>query len=369
MFNQNIESILNPTNQGRFSSLLLLVPELFTGKYKTVLNIGARESRFDFGNLFEAAGYTISIMEAHKPNADFLKSLNKYEVIEADITTYDFQNRKFDVVFWWHGPEHIDKELLPAVLKKIESCANEVVILGCPWGIYEQGIIEDNPFEVHKSHLLPEDFAGYKYLTMGNQDQHGSNIAAVKYIRPFMSIVTRHMSQRPNMFKQCCDSIDEQSNQDLEHIVIEDSLGVGVPLANALLAVNADKVHGQYVFILDDDNVFVDDNFITDIKSIIKNREIDLIFIKKYIGEIIFPRETSWNTNGIAIAEVDTGCVVVKKEVWLQNIHWFFNGGHCGDFSFIKQLMNVIPASKIYWQDKIYTKALRVGGGKPETEG
>lgn len=365
--NVALESCIEPRNYDRLASLLLLAPNLFREEYKTVLYIGARESRFDFGNLLGRAGYKITILEAHQANAIHLNSLGLYEVIHGDITTYDFQKRKFDIVFWWHGPEHIEFDQLENTVKKLESIASKLVILGCPYGIYEQGELEGNPYEVHKSHHIPHEFIclNYDVIQIGEKDIHGSNITAVKHIHPFISIITRHFVRRPSMIEENKKSIEKQLDNDYEHMIIEDEIGIGVPLANGLLWRNKDRIKGDYVIILDDDNIFETDDFISDMKVIAAEHNPDVIFIKKIANDIVFPRESSWNTGNIAIAEIDTSCFVIKNSLWQRYISYFFNGGLCGDFTFISKIMEE-PEIKVFWQDKIYTKALRISGGAPE---
>lgn len=177
-----LETKFNKTS--RYDSLMVLVPDLFTDKYKSVLNIGAHKGRFEFGDMYEKAGYDITILEIYKPNVDYLRGLNKWKVLCGDILTYNF-DEKFDVVFWWHGPEHIDREQLSEATKKLESITNHLVIMGCPWGIYKQGVCYGNEHEIHRTYYGVDEFTnlGYDCLTIGTKDVMGSNITSVKYVR------------------------------------------------------------------------------------------------------------------------------------------------------------------------------------------
>ena len=88
----------------------------------------------------------------------------------------------FDVVLWWHGPEHIDKWELGLTLEALESKTNKMVILGCPFGKYPQDAVDGNIFEIHRSALYPEDFIkyGYNVKTIGERDVMGGNLLAWK---------------------------------------------------------------------------------------------------------------------------------------------------------------------------------------------
>ena len=51
----------------------------------------------------------------------FIKYLKKFyeNVIQGDVREIDKIISKFyDVIVWWHGPEHIEKEKLESTLKK-----------------------------------------------------------------------------------------------------------------------------------------------------------------------------------------------------------------------------------------------------------
>lgn len=170
----------------RTKSLLRLIPNLFDQCSKSVLYIGARTDRFDYGEEFRNAGYEIILLEVWPENTLYLSRIPWLKkVIQADITLYNFsQDDKFDIVFWWHGPEHIEETKIPITLKRLESVTNEYIILGCPWGKFEQGELYNNPFEKHISYLdynIFEDL-GYETECLGEKNLYGSNITAVKHM-------------------------------------------------------------------------------------------------------------------------------------------------------------------------------------------
>lgn len=158
------------------------IPDIW--QYDNVLYVGARESRIDFGREFRRNNYQIDVLEVFRPNVDFLKEvawLN--QVYQGDVRQVDeVIGQEYDIVFWWHGPEHIDKAELKETLRRTESVATKLIVCGCPWGVYEQEEAYGNPFEEHRAHLLPEDFAclGYEVSAIGREGFFGSNIIAWK---------------------------------------------------------------------------------------------------------------------------------------------------------------------------------------------
>lgn len=174
----------------RTKSLLKLAPDLFT-KYKNVLYIGAippeinnqydnPEAGMAYLAEFKQAGYEITIVEAYLINYELLVNKHGFEVYNCCIEDFE-TDKKYDIVFWWHGPEHVKAVNLPDILKKIEGLANYLIVLGCPWGRYKLGPIHGNPYQEHKSRLYPENFPGYETDCIGTVDVPGSNLTAVKW--------------------------------------------------------------------------------------------------------------------------------------------------------------------------------------------
>ena len=176
--------IYNVDRDARTKSLKGLIPDIFS--HSTVLYVGARTERFDYGEEFMDSRYKITVLEVYKENVDYLKTIPWItEVIHGDVRWFT-SDKKWDIVFWWHGPEHIHKKELPLTLKNLESMANKAVVLGCPWGKYDQHALEGNPYEVHVSAYGFEDFINLEYSVdcIGKKDiPRLSNLTAVKYIK------------------------------------------------------------------------------------------------------------------------------------------------------------------------------------------
>lgn len=163
-------------------SVLKIAPDVLS--QKTVLYVGARPSRSFFLEEFFKNGFHVAVLEIFKENVDYLRTCPYIdEIIEGDVRTFDF-SKKFDVIFWWHGPEHIQESELERTLKRLESIANKMVVLGCPWGIYKQGEIYGNIYETHLSQYSEGYFEklGYRVDYFGRRDLTDSNISAVKYV-------------------------------------------------------------------------------------------------------------------------------------------------------------------------------------------
>lgn len=153
----------------RLAQLHSEIPNLFSIG-KTVLYVGATPRRFQMGKELFEAGCEITLLEVFRPYADhytghpWLK-----EIICEDVRSIGKLNRKWDVVIWWHGPEHIKRSELDGVLSSLEAVASKLIVLGCPWGVNRQGMTSGNPYSVHQQSLSLDDFVGYKTRTLGKE--------------------------------------------------------------------------------------------------------------------------------------------------------------------------------------------------------
>jgi len=114
---------------------------------------------------------SVVCLEASQENCEELREKTWFDkVIHADISAAIGSRHLgcYDTVVWWHGPEHVAFDLAVLNLSRL-SCAFERVWIGCPWGQYPQGIVDGNPWEEHKTYLLPDDFTrlGYRVATCG----------------------------------------------------------------------------------------------------------------------------------------------------------------------------------------------------------
>jgi len=162
---------------------------------KTCLYIGAKPERIELVDMLYGMGLDIDVLEVFEPNVKALKELNKKWKIFRDIFQGDVRDLPepllgkgtwpdYDVIIFWHGPEHLNKEEIPGVLKELETGARCFVILGCPWGDFPQDTTDGNIHEAHLCSLTPGFFEnlGYSCHTIKKIHKRGSNIVAWKRI-------------------------------------------------------------------------------------------------------------------------------------------------------------------------------------------
>ncbi len=166
-------------NTARARQAFAAVPDLLD--YETLLYIGASIARNEMLSYFVKKDYEVTIMEAWTENVLYYRQDPRFNIIQADVRNVNkIPLASFDVVMWWHGPEHVEKELLPNIFNELFKHTKKILMLACPWGWYVQQAVKGNPYEVHRSHLYPEFFKelGFKTSTLGKKDRRGSNLIA-----------------------------------------------------------------------------------------------------------------------------------------------------------------------------------------------
>jgi hypothetical protein len=156
------------------------------------------------------------------------------------------------------------------------------------------------------------------------------------------------------------ESLTTQSCTDFEQVLIRDEVGIGVSAANALLADYSPV--GEFVWVLDDDDLCIYDDLITDVKKIVTEHNPDVVMVKMDHGGVIYP-DAGWGVRPVG-GRVGSSASVVKREVWNQHKCQWATGRYAADFDFIRDAF--LAGHSVYWYDKVVSKVQRVSRGAAE---
>ena len=167
------------------------LPELFN-EPGTLLYIGARADAHSWLDELIEAGNEVYVLEVWEPNVQGLirSDLKIRDIFLGNVKDIDDSDAwisasfygKFDYIFYWHGPEHLEAQEIAQTLDKLFEKTNKTLAIACPYGKYHQGAHTGNPYETHKSTLYPDFFKrlGFTVATDGEADKAGSEIVAWK---------------------------------------------------------------------------------------------------------------------------------------------------------------------------------------------
>lgn len=164
------------------------------GPFHRVLYVGAKVQGARHPSLLDAVrkvSAEVDCLEIHGPNVEALRARRFFDAVyQGDVrdwfpegALYNGQMRSgFDLLLWWHGPEHLPFTDAISLLARLASPHRPVpaVAIACPYGHTKQGALCGNPYEVHACGLLPEDFdrLGFAVSVCGRPGKKGGNILA-----------------------------------------------------------------------------------------------------------------------------------------------------------------------------------------------
>jgi len=164
------------------------VPELFEGG-QYILYVGANQTRAHYAREMKAAGNEVDLLEIDERNVKHWREREDSPFIEAHVgdirqsQTHQIPPGIHDACFWWHGPEHVERDELDAALANCEASVKPggLVVLGCPWGEGPDGGPASR-YEKHRSAWDVEDFTrlGYHVQVNGDKDSDHSSLIAWK---------------------------------------------------------------------------------------------------------------------------------------------------------------------------------------------
>jgi hypothetical protein len=150
-------------------------------------------------------------------------------------------------------------------------------------------------------------------------------------VRPFVSLYVPFFRRvdgelaRPEAFARCRDSIYAQwlpRDNFVQPLFVEDATpgGSGVGGMFAQVPANADRVEGDYVMILGDDDVLADETVVGQLYAIAEAASFpDVIIVSTEKGA---HGRLPYDQQGPPICgRIDLGCVVTRRDVWLAHVH------------------------------------------------
>lgn len=158
------------------------IPEPFE-QPGTLLYIGYREDACAWLQELADAGNEITVLEIWPHNVTSNlddERVSRFVVGDArQVADSPALEPRYDYVFWWHGPEHVQRGEWAGLKVALAGKARKLLAVAAPWGNYPQGHHQGNPHEVHQWSVYEGDLDGMEIKTDGTVDQPGSEIVGV----------------------------------------------------------------------------------------------------------------------------------------------------------------------------------------------
>lgn len=170
--------------------------------------------------------------------------------------------------------------------------------------------------------------------------------------------------KRPKYLAANQASLDAQTDDDWQQTLLVDEVGRGVEWANRNLGRYGQHLDGDYIWILDDDDVCTRDTLFIECRRIIEAHSPDVIMLRGEIDGQVLPDDERWQQPPQK-ARIGMSNFIVRREVWAKYAY-AFPYALCADYSFISTVYAGTPVAKMYWHDVVAFKTQRVSRGKPE---
>lgn len=180
-----------------------------------------------------------------------------------------------------------------------------------------------------------------------------------------LEIVTR-TCRRPGLLRQNVASLLGQSDNDWRQEFLVDGVGLGIGASYQRLAHHTPL--GEWVWILDDDDVCIHDGLVADVRRIAAEQPgVQVIMVKMDHGaELgILPDEAVWGRRPV-LGHVGVSAYIVRRDVWQRHAHAFSGGRYTSDFDFIEDVFGEQPL--VAWHDVVASRSPRRGMGRTELE-
>jgi hypothetical protein len=180
---------------------------------------------------------------------------------------------------------------------------------------------------------------------------------------PFLEILTRSFGGRPHMFAAQQVSLAAQTDRDFVHTVLMDSERRGIEWASENMGRYAPQLVGDYVWILDDDDLCTLPTFIAGLKQIAVLNAPDVVFVRMDhdYGRIL--PSARWGKSP-KVSEIGVSAYVVRREVWQAHAGAWTPGKYTSDFEFIDSIWQSRPVT--YWWDVVASRCQRQSLGRAE---
>jgi len=186
---------------------------------------------------------------------------------------------------------------------------------------------------------------------------------------PFITIVTR-CCKRPQALLNNIRSLKAQTDPDYEQVFIFDKVGHGLAAADRSLNMYKNINCGDYIMVLDDDDIITDNKFIEKLKIIKKESSPNVIIWQgKFFSETkILPlQDKFWGARPIK-CQIGSFNYCMTHELYTKYVN-VCRTGFTGDFDFINRVYFSDEKPKIEWIPEVFVSCQgSAGQGKIDGE-
>lgn len=179
----------------------------------------------------------------------------------------------------------------------------------------------------------------------------------------FLEILTRCF-RRENLLAANTASLDALTDDDWVQTLLIDDVGRGIAWTHKMFADYAPRLEGEYIWILDDDDLCTYDALVRDVKQIAVAHNPDVIMLRMDHGPRgILPPDELWRVRP-RCGKIGVSAFMVRRSTWQANANAWRGGRYTSDYDFINAVWK--SGASFYWHDVIASRVQQIGLGQPE---
>lgn len=160
-------------------------------------------------------------------------------------------------------------------------------------------------------------------------------------------------------------SLQAQTDGDWVQTLLMDRERRGIAWATENLTRYAPMLVGDYVWLLDDDDLCILPTFVAGLREIAVLNAPDVVFVRMdHGGGRILP-SARWGKSP-RLSEIGVSAYVVRRDVWQAHAGAWTPGKYTSDFEFINSIWQSRPVT--FWWDVVASRCIRQSEGKAEGE-
>jgi hypothetical protein len=183
----------------------------------------------------------------------------------------------------------------------------------------------------------------------------------------FLEVITRTFGQRPLLLQRCRRSLELLHSSDWEQRIVVDEQGRGVAWANRNLATV--ETTGDWVWVLDDDNIASHRDLIGELKALIRRKKPEIVIARCYHRKYgMLPPYDLWEQRPVR-DRYDGACLFARGDIWNKyRDGWVAD--YAGDWHFVNHLWEAgvkaawLPVAAAYLPEALYGRPEQVAGGE-----
>ena len=180
---------------------------------------------------------------------------------------------------------------------------------------------------------------------------------------PFLEVITRTFGGRPTMLAANQASLQAQTDGDWVQTLLMDEERRGIAWSSENMGAYAPRLVGDYVWLLDDDDLCILPTFVAGLKQIAILNAPDVIFVRMDHGAGRILPSARWG-KAPRLSEIGVSAFVVRRAVWQTHAGAWTPGKYTSDFEFINSVWQSRPIT--YWWDVVASRCIRQSEGRAE---